>query len=115
MSDPMPIFASDSAAPVLDRTALLAGLRARIRRLEGIGGGPGRVLPFGAPALDSALPDGGLPLRCLHEVAAGDAPGGGAATGFAAALLGAAATVGAGAPVLWIGRAHDLYAPGLAS
>jgi protein ImuA len=115
MTDPLPDPDPDPGPDsTLDRTALLEGLRARIRRLEGIGGAGGRVLPFGVPVLDAALPDGGLPLCCLHEVAAGDAVGG-AATGFAAALLAAAArAMGAAAPAIWITRSHDLYAPGLA-
>ena len=61
----------------------LAGLRARIRDLAG--GGACFTMPvarLGEPAIDAALPWGGLPLGALHEV------GGGVASGFAAHLAG---------------------------
>ncbi|HYD69857.1 hypothetical protein [Azospirillum sp.] len=110
MPDVMPAFPS--------KAALLAGLRDRIRRIEGIGGEGGRVLPLGVPELDGALPDGGLPLGCLHELAghelAGEAPG--AATAFAAALLARLTNRdGAAGPAVWIVRGRDLHAPGLAA
>lgn len=98
-----------------DRAAVLADLRARIRRLEGLGGDNARTLPFGLPDVDSALPGGGLPLGCLHEVA-GEEPG--TATAFAANLLARLATAAAPAvwaPVVWIVRGRDLHAPGLAA
>lgn len=94
--------------------ASLAELRARIRALEGTGPGTERHrLSFGAPEIDRALPWGGLPLGCLHEVA-----GEGAASGFCAALL--ARLAGERGVVLWCLRvgAHqtgELYAPGLAA
>ncbi|MBP2315110.1 ImuA family protein [Azospirillum soli] len=101
-----------SAAPdsSLDKAARLADLRARIQRLEGLGGEGARVLPFGLPDLDSALPGGGLPLGCLHEVA-GEDPGAG--TAFAAGLLARLAT--GAAPAVWIVRGRDLHAAGLAA
>ena len=93
-----------------DRAGVLADLRARIRRIEGVGGEDGRILPFGVESIDAHLPDGGLPLGCLHAVTAEDP---GAGTGFAATLLGRLATPKA--PALWILRGRDLYAPGLAA
>lgn len=93
-----------------DRAGVLADLRARIRRIEGVGGESGRILPFGVESIDAQLPDGGLPLGCLHAVTAEDP---GAGTGFAATLLGRLATPKA--PALWILRGRDLYAPGLAA
>lgn len=112
---PEPILSSLSAAsgaepPGHDRTALLADLRARIRRIEGAGAGGGPSLPFGIAAIDAALPSGGLPLGCLHAVTGDE---GGAATAFAAALLGRLAT--ARAPALWVLRGRDLHAAGLAA
>ncbi|WP_377808444.1 hypothetical protein ABNQ38_24435 [Azospirillum sp. A29] len=108
---PVPLTPSRStdAAP-RDRAGLLAELRARIRRIEGAGGEGGRTLAFGIDSVDGHLPDGGLPLGCLHAVAADD-PGTG--TGFAVALLARLATPKR--PVLWILRGRDLYAPGLAA
>ncbi|MBP2309117.1 hypothetical protein GBZ48_35265 [Azospirillum melinis] len=108
---PVPLFPSPSAdAPPHDRAGLLADLRARIRRIEGAGGEEGRTLAFGINSVDGHLPDGGLPLGCLHAVAA-DNPGAG--TGFATALLARLATPER--PALWILRGRDLYAPGLAA
>jgi protein ImuA len=97
----------------VSKAALLDELRRRIRRIEGIGGADGsRILPFGIPAVDQALPDGGLPLSCLHELASGEEDRfGGAATGFAAALL--ARIAARHGPTVWITRGRDLYAPGL--
>lgn len=108
---PVPLSSSPFAeAAPRDRAGVLADLRARIRRIEGAGGEGGRILPFGIEAVDGHLPDGGLPLGCLHAVAAADP---GAGTGFAAALLARLATPRT--PALWILRGRDLYAPGLAA
>lgn len=97
---------------VASKAALLAELRICIRRLEGLDGeGGGRTLPLGVPVLDTALPDGGLPLGCLHEVAAQDR---GAGTAFAAVLL-ARLAMARDAPVVWIVRGRDLHAAGLAA
>lgn len=73
---------------MLDRPAspAIAELRQRIERLEGARGGPRAVLPFGVSAIDRRLPEGGLALGCLHEVAGG---GSGAVDGAAAALFAA--------------------------
>ena len=94
-----------------DKAAILAGLRARIRGLEGTEGAAGDVLGLGVAPVDAALAGGGLPLGCLHEVlgAADD----GAATGFIALLL-ARLAARAGRSVLWLTRDADLHAPGLA-
>lgn len=93
------------------KTALLADLRNRIRRLEGLGGEGGGVLPFGVPEVDAGLPDGGLPLGCLHELTADDP---GAGTAFAAVLL-ARLAAARGAPALWVVGGRDLHAAGLAA
>jgi protein ImuA len=68
---------------------------------------PARILPLGLQALDAALPEGGLALGRLHEVAAQQ---GEAGTGFAAALL--ARIAGEDGRVLWCGAPP--YGPGLA-
>lgn len=108
---PVPLSSSPSAdAAPRDRAGLLADLRARIRRIEGAGGEGGRTLAFGIDSVDGHLPDGGLPLGCLHAVMAEDP---GAGTGFAATMLARLATPKR--PVLWILRGRDLYAPGLAA
>ena len=104
-----------------DKARRLAALRQQIRAMEG-GGGAAGVLPLGVAAVDRWLPQGGLALAAVHEIAdatlgrpgdaADDAPDGGpedgAATGFAAVLAGRAA-----GPVVWVSATTDLYPPGL--
>ncbi|MCP5374218.1 MAG: hypothetical protein H6907_20985 [Hyphomicrobiales bacterium] len=134
MTTPVPFPRRPAESPSPDPPprpdpALLADLRARIRRLERGHGKAGRdqvpaALTLGDPAIDGALPGGGLARAALHEVvgppeeAMGGAMGGtmGAATGFCAALLGRlAAGDGADGAILWCCRDHDLYGPGLAA
>src|ERR1700719_4221740 len=50
---------------------VLNALRERIQRLEGGAARPHAVLPFGIEAIDQHLPEGGLALGALHEVAGG--------------------------------------------
>jgi protein ImuA len=104
---------SDAAQPT-SKAAVLAELRGRIRRMEGIGGADGnRFLPLGVPAVDQALPDGGLPLGCLHEVIGENDPFNSVATGFSAAIL--ARIAERQGEIIWITRGDDLYAPGIAA
>jgi len=100
----------------MSRAASLEVLRERIRRIET----PARhgVLPFGAAAIDRALPGGGLALGGLHEIAGAgpDEEDGAAAAAFAAGILARIGPAGAGGgPVLWCLRRPDLYGPGLAA
>jgi protein ImuA len=90
---------------------VLAELRERIQRLERGAARHRSVLPFGVEAMDQHLPEGGLPLGALHEVASGgrDATDGAAATLFTAGI--AARTRG---QVLWCVTRQDLFAPALA-
>src|ERR1700730_14894223 len=62
----------------------LKALRQRIQRLEGGAARPRTVLPFGINAIDQHLPEGGLALGALYEVAGG---GNGAIDGAASALF----------------------------
>jgi len=91
---------------------VLTVLRERIQRLEGRAGRHRAVLPFGIETIDQHLPEGGLALAALHEVA-GD--GNGAVDGAAAAAL---FTAGIAArtrgQVLWCLARQDLFAPALA-
>ena len=103
--------------------ALVAGLKARIRALEGIvpaaqvgvgvEGGGLETLAFGIAGIDAALAGGGLRLGALHEVS-GDP---GAATGFSAALLGRLLrrNEAVAAAVLWCRTGQPLFPPGLAA
>jgi protein ImuA len=78
-SPPVPIIGRN-------RAAIVDELRRLLPRMESIVGAS-RALPFGLDALDAHLPQGGLTVGALHEVAPqqhGDTP---AAFGFLAALL----------------------------
>jgi protein ImuA len=90
---------------------VLEDLRVRIARIEH-GDRPHRgVIPFGIPAIDRHLPNGGLARGVLHEVAGG---GLGAQHGAAAALLAAGALARLPGSVLWCLKDRDLFAPALA-
>ena len=99
------------SAPPLDRPALISALRARIARMERAGAAEALAargedaVPL-APAIDAALPWGGLPRAALHEVLTAEP---GAATGFAALAL-----ARAGGTVLWIAPDPDVWPPGMA-
>src|SRR6516225_5571011 len=90
--------------PVLD------ALRLRLQALDG-GARRRTVLPFGVPVIDVRLPDGGLALGALHEVAGG---GSGAVDGAAAALFAAGIAARTRGEVLWCITRPDLFAPALA-
>jgi protein ImuA len=92
--------------------AQIDALRERIRCLEG-GARHGRaVLPFGVRAIDERLPEGGLALGALHEVAGG---GNGAIDGAAAALFSAGIAARTRGRVLWCVTRQNLFAPALAA
>jgi protein ImuA len=92
----------------------LAALRHRLEALERGGRSPRAVLPFGVPAIDGALPGGGLALGALHEVAGdgGEGEDGAVAAAFLAGIL---ARLRPPRPVLWCLPAGDLHGPGLAA
>lgn len=115
-----PIHATTEAfsAPVpplgaADRQVLLGKLRRKLERIER-GHAPPRAgarVGFAVPAVDRALPGGGLDPAALHEVVATEADG--AALAFTAAL--AARRAGDTGVVLWCTARPGLYAPGLAA
>jgi protein ImuA len=86
-------------------------LRAQIDRIEGERRRARSVLPFGIAELDSRLPDGGLALGALHEVAGG---GNGAIDGAAAALFSAGIASRTRGKILWCITRPDLFAPAIA-
>lgn len=90
---------------------VLADLRARVGKLEGAVTRKRSVLPFGVRAIDDRLPDGGLAIGALHEVAGG---GNGAVDGAAAALFAAGIAARTKGQVLWCVTRHDLFAAALA-
>jgi len=91
--------------------ATIDALRERIRCLEGGARRRQAVLPFGIKAIDEHLPEGGLALGALHEVAGG---GHGAIDGAAAALFAAGIAARTKGFVLWCVTRQDLFAPALA-
>lgn len=94
------------------RTGIVSpDLRARIEHLaRGVVAAGAPNLPFGLPAMDEVLPGGGLARAALHEIGGEDAAGGnGPATLFAAGIV-----ARLGGPVLWCGRAGDVFGPALA-
>ena len=92
---------------------VVSELRARIAHLEQ-GGRARRLagLRLGVPVIDSHLPDGGLTRGALHELIGGGAD---LAHGAAAALFAATVFAKAKGSVLWVLKARDLFAPGLAA
>lgn len=104
-------------------THRLDRLRQRVRALEGTAREAGTVLRLGLPEVEAALPWGGLPLGCLHQVVGEPGDAAEAATGPAAALgftavLAARLAARKGGTVLWCvrrGSVDDaLHPPGLA-
>src|ERR1700756_4888119 len=91
--------------------AVVAALRERIRCLERGARQRWAVLPFGIKAIDERLPEGGLALGALHEVAGG---GNAAIDGAAAALFAAGIAARTKGRILWCVTRQDLFAPALA-
>ncbi len=88
-----------------ERIAALRDVVARIER-SAAASDASPPMPFGVPAIDAALPGGGLPLGALHEIAGADA---------AAALFAAGILARIEGPILWVLEQGDLFAPGLAA
>src|SRR5260221_13956552 len=91
--------------------SIVEALRERIHRLEGTAGRRRTVLPFGIEAIDRHLPEGGLALGALHEVAGG---GNGAIDGAAAGLFAAGIAARTRGQGLWCGTGQGLFAPAIA-
>ncbi|MDI7776607.1 ImuA family protein [Asticcacaulis sp. EMRT-3] len=91
--------------------AVLTELRQQIEGIEGVVRRSRTVLPFGIEALDRHLPQGGLALGALHEIAGGAH---GAVDGAAAASFTAGIAARTGGKVLWCYSQADLFAPALA-
>ena len=101
---------SERAALTDAPSAEIAALRTRIAHIEASHRPKVGVLPFGVAAMDAALPQGGLALGALHEVAGG---GDGAVDGAAAALFAAGIAARLSGQVLWCVTRPDLFAPAL--
>ncbi|KPH85226.1 hypothetical protein GLUCOINTEAF2_0203512 [Komagataeibacter intermedius AF2] len=96
--------------PAPEPRPALEALRAQVSRLEGHSRRRRGVLPFGVPEIDGRLPDGGLALGALHEVAGG---GHDALNAAASGLFSAGIAARTRGKVLWIATRQDLYAPAL--
>ena len=90
---------------------VIADLRERIRPLETAGSKKRAVLPFGITEIDRKLPDGGLVLGALHEIAGG---GNDTINAAAAALFSAGIAARTKGKILWCITRQDLFAPALA-
>jgi protein ImuA len=105
----------------VNKAEALAGLRAEVRKIEGIGNaGAADFLPFGIEAVDGRIAGGGLAAIALHDVAAATAElaDDAAATLFLAAIAARKAKSAGGrdgTDVLWVLPRRDLFAPGLAA
>lgn len=95
----------------IERLDALRDVVARIERSTAPPDAP-PPLPFGLPAIDAALPGGGLPRGALHEVAGAGAD---AQQGATAALFAAGILARIEGPILWVLETGDLFAPGLAA
>ncbi|HTC18176.1 MAG TPA: damage-inducible protein, partial [Stellaceae bacterium] len=95
---------------------MLPMLRDQVRRLERPAATAHGVLPFGAAAIDRALPGGGLARGALHEVlgAGGDGEDGALAAALVAGILARLVTAVDGI-VLWCLARPDLHGAGLAA
>ena len=94
-------------------TAILQNLRDRIARIEGFS--PPRVAracPTGWPAIDAALPGGGLMQGAIHEIHGPD-PADGAATGFLVHLLARFQSAMPERHIVWASYRPELFGPGL--
>lgn len=89
----------------------IEALRDRIGEIEGRGRKIRKALPFGVPGLDMRLPEKGLALGALHEIAGG---GNGAIDGAAAAMFVAGIAARTKGKVLWCITRPDLFAPAIA-
>lgn len=88
--------------------AVIADLRARIARIEGVGVRHA-TLPFELDSIDRHLPGGGLTAGALHEVAGSpDLADDASATIFLAGIL-----ARIDGPIFWCLRWRDLFAPAL--
>lgn len=81
-------MSSEPAKSQPTRAEIVADLRRRLARMEGMAGDREDSLSFGLPALDSHLPQGGLAFGAVHEIAPASDADLPAAFGFLLALLG---------------------------
>ena len=89
----------------------LDAVREKVRQIEAANRVDHGKLAFGVAEIDARLPQGGLALGALHEVAGG---GNGAVHGAAAALFTAGIMARTTGKILWCVTRRDLFAPALA-
>lgn len=91
--------------------SVISDLRDRIASLERRPVRKASCLAFGVPAIDAALPGGGLAHGALHEFAGG---GSGTIDGAGAALFVAGIAARTKGPIVWCLTRPDLFFPALA-
>jgi protein ImuA len=98
---------------MIQKVQTLDDLRRTLAALERRGAtkAPGARLPFGIDAIDQHLPEGGLRLGGLHELAD---TGPALEHATAAGLMVAGILARLAGPVLWVAERADLFAPALA-
>ncbi len=96
------------ASQIRPHQRILHDLRAQIARIGHAGRPAHPMLPFGVPAIDRHLPQGGLALGAVHQIT--DATHAAATPLFIAGVLARLDGM-----VLWCLRTQDLFAPSLAS
>ena len=90
---------------------ILRNLRDRIAQIEGFSPPRlARTCPTGWPAVDAALPGGGLLQGAVHEIHSPD-PADGAAIGFVARIIGRFQSAIPARMALWASCRPDLFAP----
>ncbi len=104
-------MSSETPGSRSSRAEIVAGLRRRLIRMEGLADDGEGSLPFGLPALDERLPQGGLAFGAVHEIAAASDADLPAAFGFLLALL---ARMPGDAPLLLILASRKLARCGAA-
>ncbi|TBN14856.1 damage-inducible mutagenesis protein [Agrobacterium cavarae] len=90
------------------RDRVIADLRERVSSLTAVFPRKSSCLAFGVPAIDAALPGGGLSFGALHEFAGG---GAGTVDGAAAALFAAGIAARTKGPIVWCLTRQDLFFP----
>jgi protein ImuA len=95
------------AAP--SKALSIAALRRLVAHAQH-GDNPAKTFPFGVPAIDAALPGGGLALGAVHEFS-DDGPRGGYAANALLFVAGILARLDG--PILWCLHSRDLFAPAL--
>jgi protein ImuA len=96
-----------------DRKAMINQLQNHILQWEGYKPpSGGRYESLGLGPLENAFPNGVFPKNCVHELVCASSEQAAASAGFISGVF--SLLMQQGGVCVWIGRAHRLFAPGLA-